>query len=77
MVQPPAPASYWCLFLDFDGTLVELQRHPDEVIAPATLVRLLVDLREALDGAVAIINGRSVANLETMLAPLRLPIAGV
>ena len=73
----PPPAPDWGLFLDFDGTLVELRRHPDEVEAPASLAQLLLDLLEAFDGAVAVVSGRSVAGLEQLLAPLQLPIAGI
>ncbi len=77
MRELPRPRPDWCLFLDFDGTLVELERRPEHVRASDRLIALLFDLSRALDGAVAIVSGRSVANLEALLAPLRLPIAGV
>lgn len=73
----PEPAPDWGLFLDFDGTLVELRRHPGEVEAPESLAALLLSLLEAFDGAVAIVSGRSVDGLERLLAPLQLPLAGV
>jgi len=77
MHEFPRPDPDWCLFLDFDGTLVELERRPEHVQASDRLITLLFDLSRALDGAVAIVSGRSVANLEGLLAPLRLPIAGI
>lgn len=73
----PEPEPDWGLFLDFDGTLVELRRHPGEVEAPESLAALLLSLLEALDGAVAIVSGRSVEGLERLLAPLQIPLAGV
>lgn len=77
MTDLPAPAPDWGLFLDFDGTLVELRRHPGEVEAPESLAALLLSLLDAFDGAVAIVSGRSVDGLERLLAPLQLPLAGV
>lgn len=67
----------WCLFLDFDGTLVELEAHPDQVEVPPRLHAVLLDLIRIFDGAVAIISGRNVTGLDRLLAPLELPIAGV
>jgi trehalose 6-phosphate phosphatase len=55
------------LFLDFDGTLVELAARPDEVIVEPRLHRLLNNLRDALDGRVAIVSGCSVATLRGAL----------
>lgn len=77
MHELPRPHPDWCLFLDFDGTLVDLERRPEHVQASDRLIALLFDLSRALDGAVAIVSGRSVTNLEGLLAPLRLPIAGI
>src|SRR3546814_11081940 len=51
------------LFLDFDGTLVELADRPDRVVIGPDLRPLLLDLRDALDGRLAIVSGRSVATL--------------
>lgn len=65
------------LFLDFDGTLVEIADHPDKVILRAEVRDALNLLHDALDGALAIISGRPVSELDTFLAPLRLPLAGV
>ena len=62
--QPPhALLDGASLFLDFDGTLVELAARPDEVIVEPRLHRLLDILRDALGGRLAIVSGRSVATL--------------
>ncbi len=64
-------------FFDFDGTLVELAAHPDAVLVDDALRTALERLSRRLAGCVAIITGRRVADIDRMLAPLRLPVAGV
>lgn len=65
------------LFLDFDGTLVEIVDRPDLTIVPDELKALLADLQKRLSGALAVISGRPIAELDRLLSPLRLPAAGV
>lgn len=65
------------LFLDFDGTLVELAPEPDAIVIPADLVELLAQARERLGGALAVVSGRAVGAIDTFLHPLDLPVAGV
>ena len=55
------------LFLDFDGTLVELAETPDSIAVPSRLRPLLGRLRTALSGRLAIVSGRSIADLERHL----------
>ncbi|MDZ7787702.1 MAG: trehalose-phosphatase [Halofilum sp. (in: g-proteobacteria)] len=73
----PRPAPDWALFLDFDGTLVEIEDHPDKVTLPPGMAPRLRHLQAALDDAVAIVSGRALADLEGLLHPLRLPLAGL
>lgn len=63
------------LFLDFDGTLVDLAEQPDAVLVPADLVPLLRQLTHQLGGALAIVSGRRMADLDHFLAPFTLPAA--
>jgi trehalose 6-phosphate phosphatase len=65
------------LFLDFDGTLVDIAPQPEEVVVPSGLVPTLAGLQTCLGGAVALISGRPIAQIDDFLAPLRLPTAGV
>lgn len=65
------------LLLDFDGTLVEIAERPDAIQVPPQLIALLRDLRRMLDGALAVISGRPIVELDRFLAPLVLAAAGV
>lgn len=65
------------LFLDFDGTLVDLAPRPEAVVVPGDLVVTLQALCAYLGGAVAVISGRPIDQVDAFLAPLRLPTAGV
>ena len=64
------------LFLDFDGTLVGLAEQPELVEVPAGLVGTLAELYRQLDGALALVSGRRLDDLDGFLAPLLLPAAG-
>jgi trehalose 6-phosphate phosphatase len=65
------------LFLDFDGTLVDIADRPDSVVVPPTLVRTLQGLQACLGGALAIVSGRPIEQIDGHLHPLVLPVAGV
>lgn len=73
---PPVPARP-ALFLDVDGTLVDLVARPEDVSADEALRRELERLAERLGGAVALLSGRSLADLARIFGPLRLAAAGV
>jgi trehalose 6-phosphate phosphatase len=65
------------LFLDFDGTLVEIVERPDAVVVDPALPGILARLRERLGGALALVSGRSVATLDGFLAPFACDAAGL
>ena len=73
----PLPDAGSALFFDFDGTLADLQAHPDAVSIDADVRSCLAALARGLGGAVAVVTGRPVAEIDRQLAPLRLPVAGV
>ncbi len=75
-VSPRRPAE-WALFLDVDGTLLDLAPAPDRVLVPAGLVALLEDLARGLGGALALVSGRAVGDVLGIFAPLRVPVAGL
>lgn len=65
------------LFLDFDGTLVDIAPRPEAVVVPEGLIETLRRLHDGLGGAVAVISGRPIGQIDSFLHPLRLPAAGV
>lgn len=65
------------LFLDFDGTLVDIASHPLAVVVPPGLPDTLGRLRDLLAGAVAVVSGRPIQQIDRFLAPLVLSVAGV
>ena len=71
----PAITRRTALFLDFDGTLADLAPQPELVVVPHDLVALLDELTGQLGGALAIVSGRKMADLDGFLAPLRPPTA--
>jgi trehalose 6-phosphate phosphatase len=66
----------WALFLDVDGTLLDIAPHPAAVRVDAGLRQLLGRLCSASGGALALVSGRSVADVEALFAPLELCVAG-
>lgn len=63
------------LFMDFDGTLVDLADRPDMVSVDETLHHLVALLHERHGGRIAIVSGRSIAQLDELLGPLAERIA--
>ncbi|MEJ2433783.1 MAG: trehalose-phosphatase [Pseudolabrys sp.] len=64
------------LLLDFDGTLVDIAPTPDAVHVPAALCNALARLLQATGGALALVSGRPIADLDRRFSPLKLPIVG-
>ena len=75
--RPPSPHAGCALFLDVDGSLIEFAPAPHLVTVPADLRRRLYLLSDALNGALALVSGRSLHALDTLFWPLRLPAAGL
>ncbi|WP_041741492.1 trehalose-phosphatase [Collimonas fungivorans] len=65
------------LFLDFDNTLVDFAPLPESVVLPPDLITTLQRLQHAANGALAIVSGRPLKQIDHFLSPLRLPVAGV
>jgi trehalose 6-phosphate phosphatase len=65
------------LFLDFDGTLVDIAPEPDAVRVAPGLPAILQALQQRLGGALAVVSGRPIHQLDDFLHPLNLPAAGV
>ncbi len=64
------------LIFDVDGTLLDIADTPDEVHVPPGLRKDLHALSRAANGALAIISGRPIGDIDTRFAPLLLPTAG-
>ncbi len=66
--QPPAlELARDALFVDFDGTLVEIAPTPDAIVVPDGLSAMLAQLHASAEGAVAVVSGRMLADLERFL----------
>jgi trehalose 6-phosphate phosphatase len=65
------------MFLDLDGTIVDIVEHPDATRVKASTLRLLEKLSESFGRALAVISGRDIPVIDRLLHPLVLPVAGV
>jgi trehalose 6-phosphate phosphatase len=74
----PAPRSDWAYFLDLDGTLLEFADPHAPANENGPLWTLLAGLHRATGGAVAVVSGRALADVDRLLGPdgPRLPAAG-
>lgn len=75
--SPDIPSGFYALFLDIDGTLLEHAEHPDAVSVSPELLGLVERLEARLDGALAFVTGRSVAQADHLFSPLLLRTAGL
>lgn len=73
----PCPVDRLAIFLDFDGTLADIVEHPDDVRLPADMIDALDRLSQRTSGAVAVVTGRPIEQIDHLLSPLVLPVAGV
>ncbi len=77
---PVPPTTVRCrecaLFLDVDGTLLPLADHPRDVSVPHRLLERLVRIRTLADGALALVSGRPLADLDRLFSPEIFAAAG-
>jgi trehalose 6-phosphate phosphatase len=64
------------ILLDIDGTLLELKPTPREVYAPPGLSKTLNGLLEKTSGALALVSGRSLNDIDLIFAPDQFPAVG-
>jgi trehalose 6-phosphate phosphatase len=78
--RKPAPLptrdDRWAIFFDVDGCLVEFRPAPELVKIPDAVRASLSELQIVLAGAVALVSGRTLDDLDNLFAPLILPSAG-
>lgn len=67
----------WAVFLDIDGTLLDLAATPDSIVVPETLPAQIDRLSQKLGGAVALVTGRALDYADQLFQPFRFPIAGL
>jgi len=75
-VMLPPPEASWAYFFDIDGTLADIEMVPEDVRIAAE-VRTTIDwLYETTGGAVALVSGRSVADIDRHYPGSRMPLSG-
>jgi trehalose 6-phosphate phosphatase len=73
---PPPLQEGYGVFLDIDGTLLDLAPAPDAVHVDPALATLLPKVRRTLGGALALITGRAITDVDRLFPGLRMPVAG-
>lgn len=74
---PPLPSDDAALFLDIDGTLIDIAPTPQAVTVPAGLPSMLSRLSRRFGGALALVSGRSLEDIDRLFRPFKFPAAGV
>jgi len=74
--RPPEPLREWAYFFDLDGTLIDFAETPAAVHVSEALRLLLEQLHRSTGGAVALITGRAIAEIDRLFAHVQLPVAG-
>jgi trehalose 6-phosphate phosphatase len=64
------------LLLDIDGTIVDVAVTPGSVVVSETLIGSLKELYRKCGGALALVSGRLISDIDALFAPLRLPAIG-
>lgn len=76
-MMPEPPPTDACLFLDVDGTLIDIAPTPTSVEVPPSLIDALRGAESVFGGALALVSGRSIAELDRLFQPLHLRASGV
>lgn len=76
-VPPPLDAERHALLLDFDGTFVDFAPHPDAIRLRPGSRDLLLSVADRLGGALAIVTGRRIEDVDKFLDPLQFPAVGL
>ncbi len=74
---PPAASFQWAYFLDVDGTLINIADTPQAVLVDRTLLDLIASLHRASGGALALVSGRMISDLQGRIGLPQLPLAGL
>lgn len=72
----PVPRPDWAYFFDIDGTLVELAESPERVRVDRAMREQLEALHAWAGGAVALISGRAIQDIDALMNGVRFPAAG-
>ena len=64
------------IFLDIDGTLLDIALRPHDVRVPPTLRKVLATLYDRTGGAIALVSGRALSDIDLIFSPLRLSAVG-
>lgn len=75
--RPPTARLDWAYFVDVDGTLLNLADTPQAVRVDAALLDLIAKLHRDSGGALALVSGRMISDLQNHTGMLRLPMAGL
>ncbi|MCK9283473.1 MAG: trehalose-phosphatase [Rhodocyclaceae bacterium] len=75
-IAPPSPRNEWAYFLDVDGTLLDIAETPSDVFVDVALLDLIARLYRASSGALALVSGRSLSDLDSLVGSARIPMAG-
>lgn len=64
------------ILLDVDGTLLDIAPTPQDVVVPRDLPQTLARVRDRLGGALALVSGRMISEIDNFFAPLKLAAIG-
>jgi trehalose 6-phosphate phosphatase len=76
LLRPPRADVAWAWFFDIDGTLVELAPTPSSIVINEDLPELIARLTELSGGAVSLITGRAISNVDELLPLPQVSVAG-